>query len=308
MGFFVAAGLAGSALASFDLALVLDSGQNVVHRYDAESGVYLGNFGGGTLSSVRGIAVDKASNTAFVSHLNGFSAWDYNTGFFKFYNDIASAFVGDIDVTSAGRLLLAGASPSTLAIRVMSNLTNGAGVASFSTSGAGGPFTSAVDGLNGNYFVVNPATGEVTRFDQATGSVISITTAPGLVGTSKGAGDGTGFVALRSDGRAVRNAYGSTGASVSFLLQNPFTSAVEFDFGHAGEGWGLGVNANGTRLQRYARSSGGTGSFYDPLGPGRTLSQVTTPAGMAIVTAPEPGTLIALGVGAAALLRRRRGR
>jgi hypothetical protein len=304
----LALGVAGGAMASFDLALVLDSGQGVVHRYDADSGVYLGNFGGGTFGIVRGITVDKESRTAFVSHDNGYSAWDYNTGFFKGYNDIVGSGIGDLALTPDGRLLGASTLATSTAFWRINSFSFPASISGFFASTVAGPFTSAVVGPLGDYFAVKGSTGEVVRFNPISGTQTGVATVAQLVGISKGASDGTSFVGLNAVGRAVRHSFGGATGSTGFPLSNPFTSAVEFEFGHAGEGWGLGVNASGTRLQRYFRNTGGTGGFYDPIGPGRTLSQVTTPAGLAIVTAPEPGTLFALGVGAAALLRRRRAR
>lgn len=294
------AGLAGSASASFDLVLVLDSGQGVVHRYDGDTGVYLGNFGGGTLGTVRGITVDKASGTAFVTQDNGYSAWDYNTGTYKFYLPLFGPTVDDISTTADGQLLFAafsGVSP----MRKASNFGTSVVTSVYSTGGFSGPAVSAVEGTGG-YWAIKASNGSMGQFNSTTTALIGSLLNSGLMGISKGAGDGTNFVGLNATGAAVRATLGSTASGTGASLTNPFTSAVEFEFGHAGEGWGLGVNGSGTRLQRYAKNS----SNWDPLGPGRTLSQVTTPVGMAVVTAPEPGTLIALGAGAAALLRRRR--
>lgn len=303
MSLAMVAGLAGSASASFDLLLVLDSGQGVVHRYDGDTGVYLGNFGGGTLGTVRGITVDKASSTAFVSHDNGYSSWNYNTGTFNFYLGIFGPTVDDISTTSDGQLLFAaisGLSP----LRKASNFGTSPVTSIYSMGGFSSPAVSAVEGPGG-YWAIKASNGSMGQFSSTSSTFQGSLLNAGLLGISKGTGDGTNFVGLNSSGAAVRAAFGSTGSATGASLTNPFTSAVEFEFGHAGEGWGLGVNGSGTRLQRYAKNSAGN---WDALGPGRTLSQVTTPVGMAVVTAPEPGTMIALGLGTVALLRRRKAR
>ncbi len=306
MGLLLAVGLTSSALASFDLLLVLDSGQDVVHRYDGDSGTYLGSFGGGTLNNVRGITVDKASKTAVVTHDNGYSTWDYNTGFFKGYNDLVGLSNNDMSLTSNGRLLMTSTDGSVVAIRRLNTLSIPTGFFSFNSSTTVGPWTSAVEGPGGNYFAVQAGTGDIVQFSSTTSAQLSVVNVPFFIGTSKGASDGTSYVALAASGQAISVGLGGTSALGGYTSPVPFTSAVEFEYAHPGEGWGLGVNASGTRLQRYYRNLGGVSTFMDAIGPGRTLSQVTTPAGLAVVTAPEPGTLIALGVGAAALLRRRR--
>lgn len=128
-----------------------------------------------------------------------------------------------------------------------------------------------------------------------------------MAGTTKGDFDGTSFIALGANGAThAWNTFAGTTTVVSQAPSTPMTSVVEFHVGHPNEGWGLGSNAGGTRIQRYFRNVSGNGLLWEPLGPGRSLSQVTTPAGLAVVVAPEPGTMIALGAGVLALVRRRR--
>jgi len=86
------------------------------------------------------------------------------------------------------------------------------------------------------------------------------------------------------------------------------TNGIDVAFGHDSFAWGVGTNAGGgTVLQPY-RAAPGVG-IYNSFGNGFVASQVTTPASISVVLAPEPGTLIALGLGAVgAMLRRRKSR
>lgn len=76
-------GLPVLSAASFDLALVSDSGTDSIQRFDPISGTYLGSFGGGILVDPKGVVVNQAQNRAFVLDAAArVSIWDYNTGEF----------------------------------------------------------------------------------------------------------------------------------------------------------------------------------------------------------------------------------
>lgn len=149
--------VAGQASASFDLLLVLDSSQNVVHRYDADSGTYLGSFGQGTLANVRGIGVNQAAGTAIVTHSQGYSVWNYNTGAFLFYNTTFSNTYNDVEVLNDGRLLLTSTNGS-FAGGVFANATDPVGL-SFPLSTGGGPFSTAFQRADGGFVAYNTSSG-----------------------------------------------------------------------------------------------------------------------------------------------------
>lgn len=74
---------------SYDMAMVLDRGTNSVHRFDAQSGTYFGQFGAGQLGNVEAMAYDRGANQVFVQHsvvtnngasLNLLSAFNAFTG------------------------------------------------------------------------------------------------------------------------------------------------------------------------------------------------------------------------------------
>lgn len=295
-----------SAMASFDLILVADSGQSVVHRYDGDSGTYLGKFGEGTLGTVRGVMADKATQTAYVAHSNGYSAFNYNTGEHLYYNDRTGSSTHDFAIGSNGFLMTAHSNVSSTVIRWFSGASPASPFFNVTTSSGAGSMTSIGTASDGRKYGYNVTLGQLIGW--ASNGLISdqLVTYGTATGISKGAVRGDEMVMLSAGGNTRRITLPTGTAFAGGALTNPFTTSVEFDFGHEGDGWGLGTNASGTRLQRYAKTIGGAGNFYDAVGPGRTLSQVTTPVGMSVVTAPEPGTLIALGAGALALLRRRR--
>jgi hypothetical protein len=83
----------------------------------------------------------------------------------------------------------------------------------------------------------------------------------------------------------------------------PWTAAVDAAAGHDGSAWGLGVTASGTILQSYAKSP--VTQQYRPLSR-FSATQVTEPAAMVVVVAPEPNGILALATASLLIAKRRK--
>lgn len=80
----VVAAFSTSAFSSFELVLVADTVKNTIHRFDGESGAYLGSFGKTKSStwggSVTSMVIKQQSNEVVVNHGFILARYNYNTG------------------------------------------------------------------------------------------------------------------------------------------------------------------------------------------------------------------------------------
>jgi len=305
MRVFLMAGLCfvgAVAPASFDMAMVTDSGTNSVHRLDPINNVYLGSFGGGILTNPRGIVVNQNIGTAYVlDAYSRVSAWNYNTG----------AFISSFNSGVFGAKFLTGNSDGTL------NVTGDTYARRFTTSGTTLTFysrnglydTQQGIRLNDGNFYMSTRTGDNSTlefFNYSTGAYI---------GSAGWTADRLMPIPTTSGGNTL-NAYVSTGLvylELDYMQNGPsfatFGSTTLIDTvagvapGHGGMAFIAGRDrANPTR--------GGLVRFdMNALTAGPTLagtSYIQTPTGLATVVAPEPATMLALGGGLAMLLRRRK--
>lgn len=294
-----------SAFASFDLALVSDAGTNTIHRFDPISNVYLGSFGGGILVNPRGVVVDQATNSAYVLDATSrVTRWNYNTG----------AFVSSFNTGVPGASFLTRNSDGTLNVAGTSSVVRfgaaGNPLVTYNRSGTLGIQQGIL--LSDGQFYMSTRTGSsrsLERFNYATGAFqgFNVWFADRLTPTS----------AL--PGVNALNVYdGATGASIwgepSTFSSGPQSTFSSTDntlllsvrgtaLGHGTMSFILGsVRATPTQfaIQRFDY---GTATFGATL-LGQGIIQNGT--GLATVVAPEPATMAALGLGLAALLKRRR--
>lgn len=297
---FAAFMVATSAQASFELALISDSTDDVVHKFNTYTGLYQGSFGMGLLVNPIGLAIDQSVNLAYVLDAgNSVVKFNYNTG----------AFAGSFSVT-AGATKLVRNSDGTL------NLVYGANVQRRNTAGTllttytHATGHNAVNGILGpdGLFYVPSRTGDtrvLAWHNYATGAKISQTTwlADNLVRLSgfemfnvfkDGAGGGTTFF----ERNVFNNGPGASGGEFSTpAILDPTGAAV----GHGRMGYGVGTKGGAPGVGIVQRFDMNTDTFRGTFGDGI----LNTPTGMAIVVAPEPGSLIALGIGGFLLLRRK---
>lgn len=295
--------ISSGAFASFELALIGDSTQKVIHRYDTETGAYLGSFGRGTLPGVSAMAINQTLGQVITYDRT--SGWmtrhNYSTG-----ELLASSSIGvtpglGVSIkwnTTTGDLWVASSGGTLLRVDPMNLFTTGV---------LGFTGTSLVTGGAGTY-AYNATTNRIASLSyNSSNSVITAT-------------DQSTAVALTAPGRALST--GSMGFYATIEATAPprlrlfspttiygnvknfsmMTSLITAAKGHAGSLYGLGVNGATPVFSRALADDFLTGYDIDTM----NISQVTTPADMVIAVAPEPGTLAALSLGALALMRRRK--
>lgn len=298
--------VAGTCFASFDLLLMVDAGTGVVHRYDGDTGNYLGNFGNGDLVGSTGITINQSLGLAFVAGgttAPGYTIYNYNTGTFIGRNDYVTG-VKTLAVMGSTGLVMANNTPTVTR------------VGSFGISGTTSTWTSANPeilshiGVDSTSDIVSYSTetGRMNRWGSTpSGTPESTVLDNSYIGTTGSAMNGTTMLSIRANGVAITKNTQSLSAANSegTAPANPWTSSIDIQLGHAGYAFGLGRLSGQTRLQRYIRANGGTSTIYNPFGASRTLTNVSNITGLAVVVAPEPGGLLAM-VGGFALISRRR--
>lgn len=286
------------AMASFEMLLASDTAGDAVRRIDPISGVTLGSFGSGFLIDPTGVSVDQTNNLAYVlDNGNRVTRWNYNTG------DFAGSFSVGSGATymtrnSDGTLNVAYASSSVLrrystsgTVLATYTVTTGFSVLHGFVGNDGAMYVATRTGNSPGLQQFNYNTGaSVTTFGWYIDRVARFPTGNSYLNVF---GDGTGAGVLIEHDQffGVPN---NTGAIASSLI----ASATGVAHGHDGMAYISGTNAGGTSL--VLRYDSNTRVLGTPIGGLGTISSI------GIVVAPEPGTMAALGLGAVALLRRRK--
>ena len=293
------------AQASFELGLVLDAGTRSVHRFDMESGAYFGSFGAGWLNDPQAIMLDQANNRVWVVDNDAASArvkilgFNYNSGGREGSAVTSSGYIEPIQAVrrANGEFIISG---SGLTDRFSSTGTFlGSMLLSGSNQGGIGI------GSDGFLYTAVHSTQTVVRTSQTSGTVLA-TSAASVFGTT---GEGQ---MIANNGRM----YFATGLSTVFSIQEGFANggtgflqlnATNFS---ATKALGVGHNKIMYIAGRNAANTAGLIERWDPVisSFGGTFggSVLQNPVSMAVVVAPEPGTLLALGGLTLAVVRRRR--
>ncbi len=305
VGVALVLGCTGFSFASFELLCVLDATDKVVHRYDSETGVYLGNFGGGYIQNPISMVLDQASNSVYVlqnkvtgDNFDYVTRLDYNTG----------AFLGVVSFQQ----------PNALAI----GLTND-GRFITSVFGADVDRMTAAGAYNG--WVGNGSAGVTAGYSgmdmDDNGRLWALNTNGVIYGWNNpfSVFNASPIYSLGGPGpQAVRGQLTTRGDLLLAANQTSFSYATLAPGGgfFATSGVINGLNNTGVaighnRIMYVSGTSGGLGfvqrwdqfgNFNGSFGDG----QLNNPIAMGVVIAPEPGTMLALGAGIAALLRRRK--
>lgn len=299
---FALVGVAQLSLASYELALVADFWGKKIDRYDPVSGAYLGSFGGNFLVNPSDVSVDQTNGLAYVADQGDsrMSVFNYSTGeLVRTYVTAGSYFVtnlsnGDHLVGSYGpndtrRYNAAGTLLQTI-------VTNGIYVEGHAQTADG-----SVWYLNGG--------GTKSLHRGTVGSATISGSLWNLVGTASLpaflSSQGSQLAAMDYNSGTSHRLFSwqTSGASVTSESSILFaTSTAEqgagTSIGHGGAVYGMTTTGVISTMHRWLPGSSFTSRF--------TLSQTQYAQGMALVVAPEPGGFLALGLGAAVLLRRRK--
>ena len=168
---FVALSLAVSFAAighaSFEMMLIADNTNGVIHRYDPVNRVYLGSCGQGSLLPVTSMALDQTNGRAFVKQGTFLTAFNYSTGDALFS---ASSALGAIAYReNFGDLIT---STSAGLTRATVTLT---GFGTPSTYSSSFPSAAQITSNGSDVFLANPA-GNIIKYSgslTATTSVVS---------------------------------------------------------------------------------------------------------------------------------------
>jgi len=296
------------AHASFDLSLVTDAGTNSVHRIDPITNAYLGSFGGGILSNPRGIAINQSLQRAYILDATSrVSVWNYNTG----------EFVSSFNANLSGASFLTANSDGTLNVAGSSTVrrysVTGSTLATYTRSGTLNVQQGIL--LQDGQFYMSTRTGDsraLERFNYTTGAFIGSSSwladrmipMSGSFDASPSANALNAFAFLGSavvELDVINNGPSSTVATSTQLID----TVVGVAEGHGSMSFVLGRDKTTPTRGGIARFDRNTFTY------GLTLAgtaNIVNPTGLANVVAPEPGTMIAVGVGLAALARRRRPR
>lgn len=302
--FAFSAALTVPAAASFELALVADQdngGRNYVHRYDVDAGVYLGRFD-----------VGNGGNSILSMHLLRSSARVAvltSDGSLREFNIWTGAVVREALLSGNGFVI--NDAENRLASFVNDyyfGVYEYPSLAPLNTAGYTPQFPDYVGGAfvrNSNDFIGLMGSNNAT-----------VTRSPGLdfngtaIGTISGTFAGSQNIARvgGSSQFAVHNGtfvgrYNLVSNTIaSDVLANPVSgwspSAVaEAHIGNLVLGKASGIHG----IARYGQASTFDNRYF-------ATPQVGNGTHMAAFLAPEPGTMVALGLGAAALLRRKKGK
>ena len=306
----VATGVSSMAFGSFELLLVADNGANTtatrrIHRFDPDSGAYLGAFGNFS-TDIRSLTIRQARNEAIVTAGANIFVFDYNTGALK--QDFSSTTFTDIAFSQDDTYFYGVTGGSTIWRTTTAAMDAGAFAISAFVTEATTTQISSIAATAGGYLVTGQnRAGSLFgyRYDATSGVSAQVAAfSPGVtLGAAENVAGGGAIQALSFSGNGRLLRFGSSGTSIgSTVPASGIGTATAASAAHTGS-YLVGIDLV-TPTQGLITRFTSTGAEMQSFG-GSVLRK---PVAMSSVLAPEPGTMIALGAGVVALLRRRRTR
>ncbi len=294
--------------ASFELVMVVDQGDanNVarIHRFDGVTGSAFGTFGTGDSIGASNIALDQNAGRAFVNSYStqDTKTWNYNTGLLVDACDNPGPGQGLVYDSKTKRLGYANADG------IDHYATSGSALTSVNSINGGLLWlTQATDGTfyggagNGSIYRVNSFTSSAPLIGSVSANAVPLSWGHAAYGRNL---SGNGMI-LASDPAGSSNKLrvitlsGPNAVLGGTSLTFPgFTTIISVAPAHVGF-YVLGKNVQAVATLQYLTPNLQLGRSF-------SLPNVKGPADLAVVNAPEPAGLVALGIGAAALIRRRR--
>lgn len=289
--------LASSAHASFEMMLITDTVKGVIHRVDPQTDAYLGSFGSGWVGSQSfALGVDQGAGEVYFSNsaMNRVIVFDYNSGTYKRSWSLGlTTFARDIKITGS-RVYVGG----------------GARVEAYTKAGA--LIGAATAGITDVWGVAESLNGEIVALSRGTSTRAYMFNGNTFAPTfTSGSLSGNPYSLIYDQG--TNNAYysASTGAGDIIYSMNLFSAGPNVALTPGGARFEL---AAGHGDIRYATKANGVTTYIrgataiSPWTEVRTAtwSQISDAGAIGVVVAPEPASLIAIGLGLAAVARRRR--
>lgn len=295
------------ALASFEMLLVADNGANTtptrrIHRFDPDSGVYLGAFGNFS-SDIRCMEIRQSRNEAYVIAGTTLYVFDYNTGALK--KDFGGWAFTDIAFSQDDSTFYALNGTSSIYKTTTAAMDAGSFFPSMWLNDASAIMTSVAVTLGNQVMTGQTRSGQpyVYSYDAISPGAGLPSTAfnPGVtLGAAANINGGGSLQALSFFGIGYAYRYTSSGLGSTFYYTSQIGTATAVSAAHSGM-YLTGIDAV-TPTQGLITKFADSGAEMQSFG-GSVLRK---PVAMASVLAPEPGTMIALGAGILALLRRRK--
>lgn len=303
----VVVGMGAAAHGSFELMLALDRSDRVVHRYDPETGAYLGNFGAGYIQNPIGMVMDQNTQTAYIlqdragSQLDYVTRLNYNTGAFLGTLQLSFASARSIGLLNSGQLMASALFGDVSRINAAG--AEDAYVSRPSAVSNAGYFSGMAQDSFGTVYalydngVIYGWSNPFSTFGQQPSVNFGATTTF----------QSRGQLSIRGDWLAAGNLnalfFGRTAPGGGFFLTSSTTTIYSnirgTAIGHNNMMYAAGqTGASLGSVSRYDQFGNFAGSFGS--------AQLKDPIALSVVVAPEPGTMAALGLGLAAILKRRR--
>ncbi|MCC6686097.1 MAG: hypothetical protein IT205_03795 [Fimbriimonadaceae bacterium] len=290
-----------TARASFELMIITDWNSGF-HRFDAETGTYLGMFGNGQTEGTLATWGSSATNRFYAMSYNGLRSWNYSTG----------AYLGIVNFNCINSYATNDASGNFITVA-------GSAVTTFGLSGVNSGVSISGTSLqwiyrhdDGRYYMGDSSNGG--RILRTTGTTVSSSVdvvASGLGSIGMPATPRHAMAHIRPGLPNFAN-----GLYVHDSTTNDRFYAFDSNFNYvSNSGYGVSnlTTRNGAARGHYGIYHVGKTSTAGTIGIGYlddgsawryfTSNLISQPTSMTVILAPEPGSIVAFGAGLAAMLR-----